>query len=37
MRKKFLEWLIGWLLPGFHLHQNPIKQKPADKYPTSER
>jgi len=25
LREKFLNWFIGWLLPGFHLAKNPPK------------
>ena len=25
LREKFLDWFIGWLLPGFHLAKNPPK------------
>lgn len=27
MRKRFLEWLISWLLPGFHLHRDPVRKE----------
>jgi hypothetical protein len=25
LREKFLTWVISWMLPGFHLAQNPPK------------
>ena len=25
LREKFLNWIISWLLPGFHLAKNPPK------------
>ena len=25
IQERFLDWLIGWLLPGFHLAKNPPK------------
>ena len=25
LREQFINWLIGWMLPGFHLTKNPPK------------
>jgi hypothetical protein len=31
MRKRLIEFLILWLLPGYHLHRDPIKRvKPPE-------
>jgi hypothetical protein len=27
MRKKLIEWLIRKLLPGFHLHRDPVRKE----------
>lgn len=27
MRRKLIEWLIKKLLPGFHLHRDPVRKQ----------